>query len=73
MLRVCVHSEVMCVTDLSNFVLQKWVGKVISLEMGNQQGREELVVKDSKVGSFIVSSESGRGHTIKIGILMYKI
>lgn len=73
MLRVCVHSEVMCVTDLSNFVLQKWVGKVISLEMGNKQGREELVVKDSKVGSFIVYSKSGKGHTIKMGILMYKI
>lgn len=62
----------MCVTDLGNFVPQKWFGKVISFGDRQQQGREELVVKDSEVGAFLVSRKSGKGHTIKMGILVYK-
>lgn len=51
---------------------KKWFGKVISFEDRQQQGREELVVKDSEVGAFLVSGKSGKGHTIKMGILVYK-
>lgn len=72
MFKVCVHAEVMCVTDLGNFVSQKWFGNVISFGDRQQQGREELVVKDSEVGSFLVFSKSDKGHTIKMGILVYK-